>query len=200
MSGYNSGAVKAQFDVNVERKSANIAQKLPFAFLGANSLVSGYQSILSIPNGLTLEVNSGLGASDYGITTLTFDDGSGNSDIIEISSSTIEYPELLESSKMDLIQYSGIKMVLSNNMDTSQFNERLLFLNSSIFGNKRENPTNPAAYVSKNQNQNNQVDLPLTGDIDKNTAIVSNFRNETGIISFNFYVTRFALWNARQLG
>lgn len=197
MAGFNSGAVKAQFDINVERSGTNFG-KLPFAILGANALASGYQSIIPVPNGLTLSVTSGLTAADYAETVLTYSDGT-NEDVITVSSSTIQYPELLESSKSDLIQYSGIKMVLSSAMDTSQFNERVLFLSSSIFGNKKENPTSPSAYVSKNQNQSNQVDLPLTGDIDKNSAIVSNFGIQAGIISFNFYVTQFALWNARML-
>jgi len=198
MPTMNAGATIAQFDLKVERQSATIAQDLPFVLLGKQFLASNYQSILPLPNGLSLDLAFGTGA-DADKLIFTFDDGGGNTDIIQISSSTTPYPDILEASTTDLALYDRIKETLSSSMDTEQFNNRLEFLSGTMFGAKNDVNIVPSSEVNPNQNQDRQVNIPVNEKVDAKRAILSRFRQEAGTIQFNFYVYKAAIWNAKAL-
>jgi hypothetical protein len=195
----NSGATIAQFDLKVERKTVNITQDLPFVLLGKQFLSSKYQSILPLPNGLSLEVTQGTLADADKILFNFTDTASLAEDVIEISSSTNPYPDILEASITDLSLYDRIKMTLSSGMDTEQFNNRLEFLSGTMFGAKNDVNIVPSSEVNPNQNQDRQVNIPVNEKVDAKRAILSRFRQEAGTIQFNFYVYKAAIWNAKAL-
>jgi hypothetical protein len=198
MSKLNAGATVAMYDVSVERRSTNIAQALPFVLFGQNVLQTGYQSVLPLPNGLDVDVSQGTGA-DLDKILFTYEDGSGNTDVIALSSATAQYPDALAATITDLTVYDKIKLTLSSNMDTSQFNERVEFIKSSLFGSRGENNIVPSSQVTTQQNQDRQVDLPVTNKLDAKRAILSRFQLQKGIIQFNFFVVKTAIWNASAL-
>jgi hypothetical protein len=195
----NSGATIAQFDLKVERKTVNITKDLPFVLLGKQFLSSKYQSILPLPNGLSLEVTQGTLADADKILFNFTDTASLAEDVIEISSSTNPYPDILEASITDLSLYDRIKMTLSSGMDTEQFNNRLEFLSGTMFGAKNDVNIVPSSEVNPNQNQDRQVNIPVNEKVDAKRAILSRFRQEAGTIQFNFYVYKAAIWNAKAL-
>lgn len=199
MSRLNAGATVAMYDVSVERRSTNIDQPLPFILFGQNVLQTGYQSVLPLPNGLDVEVSQGTGADlDKILFTYTNDEGA-TTDVIALSSATAQYPDALAATVTDLTVYDKIKLTLSSNMDTSQFNERVEFIKSSLFGSRGENNIVPSSQVTTQQNQDRQVDLPVTNKLDAKRAILSRFQPQEGIIQFNFFVVKTAIWNASAL-
>lgn len=197
MSSLNAGATTSIFDVQVERRSANLANDLPFVLFGQNVLQTGYQSVLPLPNGLEVTVAQGSGA-DLDKILFTYTDGS-HTDVIAVSSATAPYPDALAATVTDLALYDRIKQTLSSGLDTAQFNKRVDFLTSSMFGARSENNIVPASQVNANQNQDRQVNLPVNNKIDAKRAILSHFRQQTGIIQFNFFVVKAAIWNASAL-
>lgn len=201
--GYSKSAtpgIKGEFDVIVERVGADINVPLPFALFGSSALQSGYQSILSIPSGLTLEIQAGLmNTGDYNRVDFIYSDGV-DTDIVRLTSSTLQYPELLDATKTDLLRYMNIKMQLSGMSDETQFNQSVLFTNNSIFGDKSVKTLNPASFKKSSQFQNNQIDLAVSGKIDKEAAILSKIVAQAGgQINFSFYFDMYLRYNAEIL-
>lgn len=197
--GYSGAAlgIKAQFAITVERLTNNISQELPFALFGANALKAAYRSVLRTPNGLDLTVTAGLGNSnDSSAVDFLYDDGGGNSDIIRVRSSTAPYSQMVDASAVDLMRYSKVKMSLTGLADQSQFNNNVRFIDSAIFGEVSEQTIDPASYISVMQQQANQVDLPVSGLLDKETSVVSDFVDDTGKIQFSFYFDQFRRFKA----
>ena len=199
MSDLNTGATKALFDVKVERRSANIDQSLPFVMFGQNILQTGYQAAIPLPNGLTVDVSQGTGADLDKILFAYTETAGGAQDIIAVSSSTAPYPDALAATLTDLNKYDRIKILLSSNLDTAQFDERVNFLKSTMFGAREDNNIIPSSQISENQNQDRQVNLNLNNSIDAKRAVLSKFRSQTGTISFNFFMYKVAVWNASAL-
>jgi len=197
MSDLNTGATKALFDVKVERRSANLNIVLPFVMFGQNILQTGYQAAIPLPNSLELEVAQGTG-SDLDKILFSYTDGT-NTDVIAASSSTAPYPDALAATLTDLNRYDRIKILLSSNLDTAQFDERVNFLKSTMFGSREDNNIIPSSQISENQNQDRQVNLNVNNSIDAKRAILSKFRPQTGTISFNFFMYKVAVWNSSAL-
>lgn len=197
---YGGGAIAqaGQFDITVKRLSNNLEQPLPFAIFGAADLPAGYQNVIRVPNGLTLTVTEGLQNSpDYDSVKLSFTDGA-LTDIIEITSPTVSYPSLIAASMVDLLHYFTIKMTLSLS-DFTQFNQVLNFRDVDIFGGFSSKNITPSSEKKESQFQDNQVNLPIEGSIDKETSVTGNFVAQTGEIQFSFFFSRYMRYNAAML-
>lgn len=198
--GYSSNmsrGVTAQFDVNVKRLTTNLSQDLPVALFGTSALQAGYQSVIPVPSGLTLTVTAGLTASDRGKVIFSYTDGT-NTDIVEVTSTTIQYPELVSALNVDLLEYNQIKVSLAGNgSDVSQFNKSIEFAVNNLFGSKSRDTITPAAYVRSGQFQANQVDLPVTGKLDKETSFLVKVVPIANLeINFSMFVGRYVAYNA----
>ena len=181
---------KGDFNIEVERLTASLNQNLPFAIFGPAALRSGYDSSISVPNGLTLTVSEGINnaAGVDSAVDFSFTDGT-NTDIVRVTSSTLSYPQLLSLLQTDVLQLQQVKMSLTGNgSDTSQFNVNLDLRQDNVFGGQSKNTMQPATYLRSSQFQGNQIDIPLAGTVDRETVVASSIKPTANlIISFAFY-------------
>lgn len=193
-------ALKGQFDINVERLTADVALDLPVVIFGTAAYQAGYQSLISVPATASLAIKGGLdNSTNYGFVDFAYTVG-GNTDIVRLSSTTLQYPELLAALMTDLLQYETIKMTLSGNSDTSQFNKSLTFATNNVLGSKNRDTATPASYVSPNQFQSNQVQLPIAGTLDKESSIIFDVVQDAAIkINFSFFFSSYIPYSAPRV-
>lgn len=199
---YNAaaGALKGQFDVVVTRLTADVALNLPVAIFGTAALQAGYQSLLSLPAGATLAITAGLdNATNYGYVDFAYTVG-GNTDIVRVTSTTLQYPELVAALMTDLLSYQSVKMTLSGNSDTSQFNQSITLATNNVLGSKSRDSITPASYISATQFQSNQVNLPIAGTLDKESAWTFDVVQDAAIeINFSFFFDNYTPYNAERV-
>lgn len=200
---YNAaaGALKGQFDVVVTRLTAAVAANLPVAIFGTAALQAGYQSLLSLPTGVTgLTISAGLdNTTNYGYIDFSYTDGT-NTDIVRVTSTTLQYPELVAALMTDLLSYQSVKMTLSGNSNTNQFNQSITLATNNVLGSKNRDTITPAAYISATQFQSNQVNLPIAGTLDKESAWTFDVVQDAAIeINFSFFFDNYTPYNAERV-
>ena len=188
--------VAAQLKLTVTRVTANIVDApLPFAMFGAQDYVNGYRNTLTgqlLPAGVTLvSVTGGEVSGKPNRVDFTYTDGV-NSDVVEVTSSTYPYPSLLNSTSVDLLRMSKIRMELSDNTQAAQFRQDIQTVSNSPFGKGSTNKISATAFRRPDQFQAGIVDLDAVFEIDKETSIVSSILPVAGFeVTFNSFVEKF---------
>jgi hypothetical protein len=184
----------ANFGITVERLTAAIAAPLPFAIFGQQDYRNGYRSVISgmLPAGVALtsvrggEVNSLPDAVEF-----TYTQGL-NVDIVRVSSDTYAYPALLESTGVDLLRMSKVRMELSDSTQAGQFRQELKSFSNSPFGKGTFNKISATSFRTPQQFQTGIVDLDIVLDIDKETALYGSILPVAAFgVTFNSFVEKF---------
>lgn len=185
----------ANFGLTVKRNTAAIAFPLPFAMFGAQDYVNGYRNTLTgqlLPAGVTLvSVTGGEVSGKPNRVDFTYTDGV-NSDVVEVTSSTYPYPSLLNSTSVDLLRMSKIRMELSDSTQAAQFRQDIQTVSNSPFGKGSTNKISATAFRRPDQFQAGIVDLDAVFEIDKETSIVSSILPKAGFeVTYNSFVEKF---------
>jgi hypothetical protein len=201
--GYSSagGVKKGQFSITIQRLTATLSTlDLPVALFGTSAYQAGYQSIIQAPATTALVITGGKeNATNYGFVDFAYTVG-GDTDIIRVKSSTLQYPELLNALNTDLLSYNSIKMTLAGNADVSQFNRSLFFKTNNIFGAKDSQNVDPASFIETSQLQSNLVELLIGGNLDKESAITFDLAPDAGLqITMTFFFDRFVNYQAEAV-
>lgn len=168
--------VKATAKIALNRKTSNIPATLPVPIFGALAAQGGYlNSGISMPTGVSItDVTFGVDRSfaNAQMMQITYSDGL-NTDIVEITCSTVPYPVFLQASLTDMFKVNrlriGISDITGNNTD--QFNQRILFVKKSLFGAARLNPVDLSTFNNPQNFKNNVIDVDVVERIDKETTM-----------------------------
>lgn len=192
----------ANFSITVTRLTAAIVgESLPFAIFGAQDYCNGYRNTLQgmLAAGTVLtsvtggEVNGKANQVDF-----TYTNGA-NVDIVRVTSDTYPYPSLLNSTNVDLLRMSKIRMELSDSTQASQFRQELMTVSNSPFGKSTTNKVSATAFRRPDQFQAGIVDIDAVFDIDKETAIVSKVLAVANFgITYNSFVQKFFRQNTKS--
>jgi hypothetical protein len=197
---------RANFAIQVTRLTADITEDLPYVIFGKSFIQAGYGEILSVPSGVTLSVKYGITQNltdtigNYQKVQLVYNDGA-NTDIVEIvSKGASSYPALLEALASDVFSVSNLRQSISPATSTSQFSTNLAVVSKSIFGKSSTNQLNVDSYKKPEQFQSGIIDIPLSANIDKETAFVGALIQTAGIaVTNSFTVTRIKKFNRNLL-
>lgn len=192
----NGGVLAAaNFGITVTRLTAAIAgESLPFVIFGSQDYQNGYREVIQGQLAAGTVLTSVLGGETNGLpdrVQFTYTKGA-NVDIVEVKSGTYPYPALLNSTNVDLMRMSKIRMELSDNTQAAQFREDLMTVNNSPFGKSGRNRISATAFRRPDQYQNGIVDIDAVIDIDKETGIYSKILPVAGFgVTFNSFVQKF---------
>lgn len=188
----------AQFDITVRRLTATIAQPLPVVLFSAQDAQSGFPNLLpqQLPAGVTVTgvrfgVN-GIGAAPFATTgdrlVIQYTDAALNTDAIEITSSNLAYPSLLQSAAVDLLRISKIRYIISDAAQQTQYAQAMGLVMKNMFGVQKTNPLSPASFLDPRQFQAGVRDIDGTFNIDKETGILTNI---IAVPNFQFTLSMF---------
>lgn len=211
----SDGVVEAaQFDVIVERLTANIAEVLPVPLFGAANLESGLQGDISnyLASSATSLVgiqygNVFIGTGDETITAnltasnkLRLQYKNGNAlDIIEVTCTSVPYPQFVISTFADIFTLSKLRVTISDATKVNQFSQRMVFTRKSIFGKAMQNPLGATAFSSPFQLRTDIVDVNVNDNIDKESTIWTGIIAEAAFqITYSVFVQRFVKLSSRS--
>lgn len=184
---------RAQFDINITRNTAAIAQPLQVALFGTTHLRSGYSQFIINPAGVTNTVVGGLNTPTAGTTDrirFTYTDGVGT-DFIDITCNQVPYPVFLEALSADIFRISNIRYRLVNNANTIQFSQAHKFQSKSLFGKGSDDDLNVGAYLKPEQFQTGVIDIPIAADVDKETMLMAYVSQLAVAYPFTFTLSVF---------
>lgn len=196
---YTEGPVPmaAQFDITVRRVTAAIAAPLPVVIFGAQDAASEYRNRVAknLPAGVTLVGvrygSNGVDAAPFAAAAdrlvLAYTDGA-NTDTVEVTSSMLPYPSLLQSMSVDLLRISRLRYQLSDSAQQTQYQQAMELAVNNMFGRSSSNQLSPSSFLDPRQFQAGVRDIDGQYDVDKETGI------NTGIIAvagFSFTLSMF---------
>lgn len=184
----------ANFGITVKRNTANIAGTLPFAIFGSQDFENGYRNTIQgqLTGGTVLtSVTGGEKDGLPGTVRFTYTNGV-NVDTIDVTSNTYPYPSLLNSTNVDLLRMSKIRLELSDATQQAQFSQDLITVSNSPFGKSTSNRISATAFKSPQQFQAGIVDLDAIVEIDKETGIYSQILGVANFsVTLNSFVEKF---------
>lgn len=190
----------ANFGITVRRDTANIAGPLPFAIFGSQDYANGYRGVIQgqLTGGTVLtSVRGGEVNSLPNSVVFTYTNGA-NVDTITVTSNTYPYPALLNSTNVDLLRMSKIRLELSDATQQAQFSQDILTVANSPFGKSSTNRISATAFKSPQQFQAGIVDLDAIVEIDKETGLYSQILGVVGFsITLNSFVEKFYRQNTK---
>lgn len=203
----------AQFDIIVTRLTAAIAEVLPFPLFGAATLESGLQqdvgNYLASSNTSLVGIQYGMafiGSGDETITPvlsssnklrLQYKNGS-DLDIIEITCTSVPYPQFVQSTFSDIFTLNKIRMTISDSSLVNQFSQQMVFTRKSIFGKFVSNPLTATAFSSPFQLRTDIVDVNVNDNVDKETAIWCKILATADFsITYSVFVQKYTKLSAR---
>lgn len=175
-----------QFAVTAKRLTAALLVDLPVPFFNPVDAMNGYRSMLGgeLPPGVTVEsVQYGANAAGNGVPPppgagsvvdrlrITFTDGV-NSDVVEVTCSSIAYPGFLLAMVTDMFEVNKIRMTLSDNARTDQFGKELKVKTNNPFGSSTTIGRPPSDFISPDQYQGGIIDIDLSFRFDKQSGMV----------------------------
>ena len=168
----------AQFDIKIQRLTANIDASLPVAIFGAFDSASAYKAIISqfMPAGTTLTdlIIGGVGNE----TTATFEYTKGaDVDTIVVSLGQYDYPSFLEALKSSRFMISNARYSVNDTtaQGLAQLTQTFKSVDRSMFGAYLQNDIPLSSAKTPYQNQNNIVDINGTFAVTAQTSWVLLF-------------------------
>lgn len=159
-----------QFDIKVTRLTANIAESLPVPMLGSAILESGYEGVITLSGGMTLQIKWGIRDSLPNKLQLIFTKGA-STDTIEISTadSALPYPAFLNALTTDKFQASKLRYIVGDETASSlqQLENSIVFFETSTFGRTSSNKLSPSSSRDPMNNQKNILDINGNFTFDK---------------------------------
>ena len=190
----SGGGDKAQFDIQIQRLTANIAQSLEVPIFGATHDISGYVGVINPATGGSFSVAYGTNNALPNALRITHVVGAGT-DIIQVTCNQLPYPAFLEAMRTDMFRVSNIRYSIN---DTSangltQFSEIFEFRTKSLFGKADQNPISVLSFKKPENFQAGIIDLPVDVDIWKDRlAALSVNRLFTGTITLSVFIEAYA--------
>lgn len=168
----------AQFDIKINRLTANIDASLPVAIFGAFDSASAYKAVISqfMPTGTTLTdlVIGGVGNE----TTASFEYTKGTDvDTIVVSLGQYDYPSFLEALKSSRFMISNARYSVNDTTANglAQLTQTFKSVDRSMFGAYLQNDIPLSSAKTPYQNQNNIVDINGTFAVTAQTSWVLLF-------------------------
>lgn len=172
INGQTNPRLAAEFNIKVDRQSADITQSLIVPIFGWLETPSGYAELLAQYNtGLTFTVQIGhydLPASPK-VVRITYDDGV-NTDIVEVSCNTFPYTGILHATATGILKMENVQYEISDNANTQQFKETFDHLRKSMFGLEAKNSI--PIYKDPRQFQDGIVRVQADLTIDRETTLM----------------------------
>ncbi len=196
----NTPVSAAQFDINVKRVSANIAQDLPFVIFGQQDSKNGFRKLMdNLPTGVVLtsvEMGESDGQPEKLIFTYT---EQANVDTVEVTCNQYPYPSFLEAMSTNFFRMSKLRYQLSDSAQLTQFNNEFSVGIRSMFGKKSADSISINAYKDPRQYQAGIIDVDGVFDIDKETAILSSIIAVAGFeVNLAMFIEKFERRNAKN--
>lgn len=195
--------IAATFTLTVKRISANIAQDLPIAMLGALAAKNGYRQALTgyLGAGTTLtsvEIGESDGQPDQALFTFT---NGASVDTVSIQSDTYPYPSLLESTVTDTLSANKVRVELSDKTQTRQYRNPIIPSVANMFGAAKQNQATAANFRTPQDFQEGIVDIPARIDFDKETSAIHKIINVVGLeVNYTWFVRKFNRVTSKDLG
>jgi hypothetical protein len=196
----NTPVSAAQFDVNIKRVTANIAQDLPFVIFGQQDSKNGFRKVIdNLPTGVTLtsvEIGEVQGEPEKLIFTYT---ENANVDTVEVTCNQYPYPSFLEAMSTNFFRMSKLRYQLSDSAQLSQFNNDFSVTTRSMFGKRSANSISINAYKDPKQFQAGIIDVDGEFDLDKETSILSSIINVAGFeVNLAMFIEKFETKTAKN--
>ncbi len=194
---------KAIFSIKVLRTGVNVAATaIPFVLMAGNWASNGYQGFFDNPVGLTYQfltpiggsqvVDAGNPVADFNSILFKWSDDAGTSyDTIKVTAlAAANYPTILQMlANGEKIEFSKIRMKISDAAQLTQFDEPMQFAIGRMFGVVEKNPITVDSQKSPYQFQDGIVDIDVNGTFGGNIGIISNIIAVTGFsVVYTFYV------------
>lgn len=177
----------AQFDIVIERLTANLDYALPVFVFGSQHFIGGYKGVLDVPSGLTLQVKAGIvghTTSAFEYVDFEYSDGT-DTDIVRVkTNSGAPYPSFLMANLTDLFFINGMRYSISDTTQLGQLSQSFIEVEKSLFGKASENPISITSFKDPKQFQSGIIDVPYQGGIDKEKGFLVDI-----IAEANFAVT-----------
>ena len=192
---FGAGGESAQFDIVIERLTANIAAALPVFIFGAQHAMAGYAGLLNVPSGMTLQVKMGIignTTSNLEFVDFIYTQGA-NVDTVRVSTNSgAPYPSFLMASLTDLFVINGIRYTISDTTQLGQLNQPFIESEKSLFGKTQDNPISVSSFKNPLQFQSGIIDIPYNGGIDKEKGFAISIISDAGFsVTLSVLVSRF---------
>lgn len=194
------GKFRATFTLRIVRNSANINSPLEVGVLGAAQVLSGYNDLITLPAATTLAVTGGIYNNLVDRYRFTYTQGA-NVDTIDVFCSELLYPAFLGNSIVDRYRINNIRYMISDALIQQQFSNALQFVDTGIFGLKKENPLTPSGFINPQDQKNNILDIPIGEGFDKEKCIIHAIEAQAGFeVSMMFFVEFSDKYTAAAVG
>lgn len=172
----------AQFDIKIQRLTANINAPLPVALFSPQAYASKYYGVW----GDLLPVGGTVVVTVVNDTTLNFAWTVGMAtDNIRVTCGQIPYTSFLDALHTQVLQIPKCTYKLSDASIQTQYDQDLIPYNKNLFGGQKQNNISPNSYRKPNDYLSNYIYLdPLNLVIKPEEAIITNIVAEA-----DFYVT-----------
>lgn len=184
----------AEFQININRATANIAKDLVVPLFGVLESESGFQEILAAENpniatSIVVKWGHRDAATDSRNCEITFTDG-GDIDIVHISCKDYPYVGLVKTLTSGRFNLSNIQYEISDKTKVAQFKKKFTVKSRSVFGKLVENPV--PVYKHYNQNQDGIVLLNSDIDIYKEDTILLGIDDVAAFdVTLGFFLQHF---------
>lgn len=199
----NTGqGLAAQFDLHIERQSANIAADLPIALFGGFDSVSAYTSVISqfLPTGVTLKALS-IGNAEVGAGTttgksstsvvFTFAKSGSTDDKVVLTLGQYDYPAFLAALRTSKFTVSNARYNISDTTNgIPQLTKPFKSIERSMFGAYVQNDIPLSSAKTPYQMQNGIVDINGTFKVNAQTSWVLLFGAVAQEVVISSFVTQ----------
>lgn len=178
MGGNVGQALAAQFDIKIKRLTATVTDDVPVPIFGAFDIASKYNSILSLPSGVSISALSIGAVGTEKQVRITYTKGANN-DIVQITISQYDYPAFLTALVGSRFIVSNARYSISDTSATGlqQLTKPFSSIDRSMFGALLKNDIPLSSAKTPYQNQVGIVDINGTFNVTAQTTWVLDFQS-----------------------
>ena len=178
MGGNVGQALAAQFDIKIKRLTATLTEDVPVPIFGAFDIASKYNTILSLPSGVSISALSIGAIGTEKQVRITYTKGA-NSDIVQITISQYDYPAFLTALVGSRFIVSNARYSISDTGATGlqQLTKPFSSIDRSMFGALLKNDIPLSSAKTPYQNQIGIVDINGTFNVTAQTTWVLEFQS-----------------------
>jgi len=178
MGGNVGQALAAQFDIKIKRLTATVTDDVPVPIFGAFDIASKYNSILSLPSGVSISALSIGAIGTEKQVRITYTKGANN-DIVQITISQYDYPAFLTALVGSRFIVSNARYSISDTSATGlqQLTKPFSSIDRSMFGALLKNDIPLSSAKTPYQNQVGIVDINGTFNVTAQTTWVLDFQS-----------------------
>lgn len=187
-SGYRAGFepstitsgknLAAQFDLKIKRLTATVTDDVPVPIFGAFDIQSKYNSILTLPSGVSITAISIGAIGTEKQVRITYTKGANN-DIVQLTVSQYDYPSFLSALLGSRFIVSNARYSISDTSATGlqQLTKPFRSIERSMFGALLQNDIPLSSAKTPYQNQVGIVDINGTFNVTAQTTWVLDFQS-----------------------